>query len=154
MSANTQHHNDFTLERVYPNCKAHVWAAWSIREKKAAWMRNAALEMDFRPGGFERSGFRDDMGEHVNETRYFEIKEGERIVLAYSMAVNGRVHTVSLAAVAFMDENGGTRLRYTEQICVIPPSDGVEGRKHGWSALLDGLADYLVKDTQESVAAR
>jgi uncharacterized protein YndB with AHSA1/START domain len=110
--------------------------------------------MDFRPGGFERSRFRDDMGEHVNEGRYFEIKDGERIVLAYSMAVNGRVHTTSLATIAFRDENGGTRLTYTEQMCVVPPSDGVEGRRHGWGALLDGLGGYLVKDTQESVGAR
>jgi uncharacterized protein YndB with AHSA1/START domain len=117
-------------------------------------MRTAALEMDFRPGGFERSRFKDGMGEHVNETRYFEIKEGERIVLAYSMAVNGRVHTVSLTTIAFGDENGGTRLRYAEQMCVIPPSDGLEGRKHGWSALLDGLADYLVEDTREIASAR
>jgi hypothetical protein len=39
-------------------------------------------------------------------------------------------------------------------MCVIPPSDGVEGRKHGWSALLDELDDYLVNDTRESVPAR
>lgn len=39
------------------------------------------------------------MGAHRNETRYFEIKNGERVVLAYSMALNGRVHTVSLATV-------------------------------------------------------
>jgi uncharacterized protein YndB with AHSA1/START domain len=154
MTANSEQHRDFTIERVYPNCPAHVWAAWSIREKKAAWMRNAALEMDFRPGGFERSRFKDGMGEHINETRYFEIKEGERIVLAYSMAVNGRVHTVSLTTITFADENGGTRLTYIEQMCVIPPSDGVEGRKHGWSALLDGLADYLVEDTPANAGAR
>lgn len=154
MPEDTHYHREFTIERVYANCKAHVWAAWSIREKKAAWLRNAPLEMDFRPGGFERSRFRSDMGEHVNETRYFEIKEGERLVLAYSMAVNGRVHAISLATITFRDENGGAGLKYTEQMCVIPPSDGVEGRKHGWSALLDELDDYLVNDTRESVPAR
>ncbi|GGJ64769.1 hypothetical protein CDQ92_01905 [Sphingopyxis bauzanensis] len=90
------------------------------------------------------------MGEHNSEGRYFEIKEGERIVLAYSMAVNGRVHTVSLATILFRDENGGTRLTYTEQMCVIAPSDGVEGRKHGWNALLNGLAGYLEADTRQT----
>ncbi len=153
MTENTPYHRDFTIERVYTSCKAHVWAAWSIPAKKAAWLRNKALEMDFRPGGFERSRFRSDMGEHINETRYFEIQEGERIVLAYSMAVNGRVHTVSLTTITFKDENGGTRLKYTEQMCVVPPSDGVEGREHGWSALLDGLGDFLVEDTRERVGA-
>jgi hypothetical protein len=60
MTEDTHDHRDFTIERVYPNCKAHVWAAWSVREKKAAWFRNPMLEMDFRPGGFERSRSRSD----------------------------------------------------------------------------------------------
>jgi hypothetical protein len=63
------------------------------------------------------------------------------------MAMNGRVHTVSLATIVFLDEGGGTRLRYTEQMCVLPPSDGPQGRAHGWSALLDGLGNYLEADT-------
>ncbi|WP_395517510.1 SRPBCC domain-containing protein [Pseudorhizobium flavum] len=146
MDGQSQHHRQFTLERLYPNCRAHTWSAWSIPEKKAAWLGSARLEMDFSVGGIERSGFRDSMGEHVSEGRYFEIKEGERIVFAYSMAVNGRVHTVSLASILFKDEGGGTRLTYTEQMCVIPPSDGAEGREHGWGALLDGLAGFLAAD--------
>ena len=150
MGEQSQHHREFTLERLYPNCKEHVWAAWSIRDKKAAWLGSKDLEMDFFPGGIERSGFRNSMGEHTSEGRYFEIKEGERIVLAYSMAVNGRVHTVSLATITLEDEQGGTRLKYTEQMCVIPPSDGVEGREHGWGALLDGLAGYLAADTRQT----
>ncbi|PTE11667.1 SRPBCC domain-containing protein [Mesorhizobium helmanticense] len=143
MESRSQYHDSFTLERVYPNRKAEVWAAWSIREKKAEWLGNSALEMDFRPGGFERGAYRHATDDHVNETRYFEIVEGERIVLAYSMAVNGRIHTVSLATITFTDENGQTRLRYTEQMCIIPPSDGLRGREHGWSALLDALGSCL-----------
>jgi uncharacterized protein YndB with AHSA1/START domain len=146
MTDATHRHDSFALERVYPNCRAHVWAAWTVRDKKAAWLGAPTLEMDFRPGGFERSVFSDAMGEHVNETRYFEVKEGERIVLAYSMSVNGRIHTVSLATIVFLDEGGGTRLHYTEQMCVIPPSDGMAGRRQGWSALLDALGSYLRSD--------
>jgi uncharacterized protein YndB with AHSA1/START domain len=150
MDGQPQHHRQFTIERLYPNCKEHVWAAWSIQEKKSAWLGSEKLEMDFSIGGIERSGFRNSMGEHTSEGRYFEIKEGERIVLAYSMAVNGRVHTVSLATITFAEENGQTRLKYTEQMCVIPPSDGVEGREHGWSTLLDGLAGYLATDALQT----
>lgn len=145
----TDHQLDsFTLERVYPNCLAHVWSAWSIAEKKSAWFGGRAIDMDFRPGGSERSSFSNEMGEHTNETRYFEIREERLIVMAYSMAMNGRVHTVSLVTIAFADEGGGTRLRYTEQMCVLPPSDGAEGRTHGWAALLDGLGSYLEADTR------
>ncbi len=146
-----QHHREFTIDRVYPNGRAHVWAAWSVREKKAAWLRAGGdLEMDFRPGGGERSQFHSPMGEHTNEGRYFEILDRERIVLAYSMALNGRVHTVSLTTITFHDEGGGTRLRYTEQMCILPPSDGAEGRQHGWNALFDKLAAYLAADTRPS----
>jgi uncharacterized protein YndB with AHSA1/START domain len=141
-------HSQFTIERVYPNCPAHVWSAWSVPEKKAAWLGNDGLEMDFRPGGSERSSFRDAMGEHVNEARYFEIKDGERIVLAYSMAMNGRVHTVSLVTITLAEEGRGTRLRYMEQMCVIPPSDGAAGREHGWRALLKSLEEHLAHDTR------
>lgn len=143
MENKAQYHEEFTIERVYPNVKDEVWAAWSEREKKAEWMGAPTLEMDFRPGGSERSTFREDMGEHVNEGRYFEISQGSRIVLAYSMSLNGRIHTVSLATILFGDEKRSTRLTYTEQMCIIPPSDGLEGRKHGWGVLLDALGARL-----------
>lgn len=147
MTDPAQHHDTFTIERLYPNCVDHVWAAWSVAEKKKAWFGEGLTESDFRVGGTERNSFANDMGMHTNETRYFEIKEGERIVYAYSMAMNGTVHTVSLTTVVFADENGGTRLTYTEQMCVIPPSDGAEGRTQGWKALLDSLGKYLIADT-------
>lgn len=147
-------HDSFTIERVYPNCLAHVWSAWSIPEKKARWFGGNGDDMDFRPGGIERTSFRNEMGEHTNETRYFEIRDEQLIVLAYSMAVNGVVHAVSLTTIAFIDENGGTRLRYTEQMCVLPPSDGAKGRTQGWGALLDGLAHYLEEDTLANAGVR
>ena len=109
--------------------------------------------MDFRTGGTERSSFRDAMGEHANEARYFEIKDGERIVLAYSMAMNGRVHTVSLVTITLAEEGGGTRLHYTEQMCVLPPSDGAAGREHGWRMLLQSLERSLATDTSVDVAS-
>ena len=28
----------FTIERIYPNCRAQVWSAWAVREKKAVWL--------------------------------------------------------------------------------------------------------------------
>ena len=149
-STTAQDHATFTIDRVYPNCRAHVWSAWAVREKKAAWLGNRDLALDFRAGGAEHSVFNDQMGEHVNEGRYFEILDQQRIVLAYSMALNGRVHSVSLTTIVFEDEGGGTRLTYTEQMCVIAPSDGVEGRRHGWTSLLGNLATYLAQDERSA----
>lgn len=136
-------HDIFTIERVYEKCRDHVWSGWSDRAKKNRWMGGGIERMEFATGGRERAVFRDAMGEHVNETTYFDIVERQRIVLAYSMAMNGRVHSVSVATVAFADEGGGTRLTYVEQITVLPPSDGVPGRRHGWTALLEALDGAL-----------
>ncbi len=147
MTDQSQYEDSFTIERVYPNCRDHVWAAWSDKDKKSAWFGSGLTEMDFRAGGSERGSFRNNMGEHTKEARFFEIKEKSRIVYAYSMAMNGVVHSVSLATVLFDDEGGGTRLTYKEQMCVIPPSDGAEGRRHGWGSLLDSLQVYLAEDT-------
>lgn len=146
-------HDSFTIERTYPNCREHVWSAWATPAKKAKWFGGDVDRMDFRVGGSERAAFRDAMGEHVNETRYFELVEGERIVMAYSMAVNGRVHTVSLATVLLADAGGGTHLTFTEQMCVIPPSEGVGGRRHGWSELLGAMAAYLATDRPRTATA-
>lgn len=148
----TTMHESFTIERVYPACREHVWSAWSMPARKAKWFGGDDHGLDFRVGGREHSSFRNEMGEHVNETRYFDIVENERIVMAYSMAMNGRVHTVSLATIRFEDEGGGTRLIFTEQMCVIPPSDDVEGRRHGWGALLDGLEGFLASDGRKASA--
>ncbi len=147
MNEQAQYEDAFTIERVYPNCRDHVWAAWADAEMKRKWFGNGFISMEFRVGGTERGAFSNDMGEHTKNATYFEIKDKERIVYAYSMAMNGTVHTVSLATILFADEGGGTRLTYKEQMCIIPPSDGAEGRKHGWGALLDALAGYLEADT-------
>lgn len=150
MSQPAQSHDTLVIERVFPNCLAHVWSAWASLEKKRGWFGDGLEQLEFEPGGLERSSFITSMGVHDNESRYFEIKHQERIIFAYSMALNGRIHSVSLATLAFADENGGTRISYTEQICVVGPSDGVEGRRAGWMDLFDSLADYLIQDTRSA----
>jgi uncharacterized protein YndB with AHSA1/START domain len=140
-------HDRFTLERVYPRCLAHVWAAWSGRERKWAWFGSGALPedyvLDFRTGGSETARFASPMGTHENRTIYLDIQPERHIAFAYSMALEGRVHSASVATVQFFDEGGGTRLLFTEQIAAIGPSDGVEGRRHGWGELLSGLGRWL-----------
>lgn len=145
------HTDSFTIERVLAKCPAHVFSAWTDPDKKRKWFIGDTVDarshaFDIRVGGCDRSSFSNDMGVHENETRYFEIIEDELIVFAYSMAMNGRVHSVSLVTVRFADENGGTRLTYTEQMSVVAPSDGARGREHGWGALLDNMTAFLETD--------
>ena len=145
-----QVHETITIERILPNRRDRVWSAWASIEKKKSWFGHGMTKLEFKPGGAEHLTMVTDIGTHTNETRYFEIEDRERIVFAYSMALNGRIHTVSLATVIFADHGDGTRLTYTEQMCVIPPSDGAEGRKQGWQALLEALEGFLATDTKVS----
>lgn len=144
-------HESFTITRTYEKCRAHVWSAWSDRNKKWRWLRGDTavppeFVFDFRVGGEERSTFTSPMGKHENHTVFFDIKDEEHIVYSYSMAMNGRVHSVSVATVTFTDAGGGTTMTYVEQITLIGPSDGAEGRQHGWSALFDQIEPLLTAE--------
>ncbi len=144
-------HERFTLERVYPRCLAHVWSAWTARDRKWAWYGNGPVPadyvLDFRTGGSEVAAFTSPMGRHENRTTYLDVQPERHIAFAYSMALNGRVHSASVTTVQFFDEGGGTRLVFTEQIASIGPSDGMEGRRHGWGEILSGLGRWLEETT-------
>ena len=144
-------HDTFTIERTLRACRAHVFAAWRLPELKRRWFveqegpgaSGGDYALDFRVGGWETSRFElregPGAGEHRKQAVFLEIVDEERIVYAYTMAMNGRVHSASLVTVAFSDDSGGTRMVFTEQGAYFPPSDGVTGRRHGWEALLDRL---------------
>ncbi len=143
--------DSFRIERTLNKCPAHVFSAWSDPSKKLQWFRDPAMPdsgyvCDFSVGGREYGAFESEMGRHENETRYFEIVQDELIVFAYSMALNGRVHSVSLVTLRFDDQDGGTRLTYVEQMCVIGQSDGAAGRQHGWGALLNRMQAVLEQE--------
>jgi uncharacterized protein YndB with AHSA1/START domain len=145
-------HEGFRLERIYPRCLAHVWSAWTDPARKWAWFgadgpMPADYVLDFRPGGVERARFTSPMGEHENRTTYLDIADQRHIAFAYAMALNGRVHSASVATVEFFDHGGGTRLVFTESIATIGPSDGKAGREHGWAELLAALDRRLTAET-------
>ena len=94
MTVPKQVHETIVIERILPNCLAHVWSAWASSEKKKTWFGKGLTTFDFQPGGTEQLTHVSEMGTHTNETRYFEIKDFERVVFAYSVALTWRVHTV------------------------------------------------------------
>ena len=49
MGEQSQHHREFTLERLYPNCKEHVWAV-SIRAVTRARDARAMLNVPMMKG--------------------------------------------------------------------------------------------------------
>jgi uncharacterized protein YndB with AHSA1/START domain len=146
-------HESFTITRTYAKCLAHVWSAWSDGPKKRRWMAGDdmtadanAFAFDFSVGGVERHAFESPMGKHENRTTYFDIADEQRIVFAYSMSLNGRVHSVSVATVTFAEDGGGTRVEFAEQITLIGDSDGAEGRTQGWTALLESVDKTLTDE--------
>lgn len=148
-------HDSFTLERQIAASAATVFDCWADPVKKKHWFVESdgpgwderEYTLDFRVGGTETGRFvltdGPGAGEHRNTTYFLEIETDQRIVFAYTMALNGRIHSASLATVTFEPNEGGTRLVYTEQITTIGQSDGAAGRSHGWTHLLNSLEAAL-----------
>ncbi len=151
-------HESFSLERLIAASPARVFKTWADPALKRAWFvdsdgpdwQERDYALDFRVGGMETGRFvlasGPGAGEHRNVTHYLDIVPDERIVYAYTMAHDGRIHSASLATVALGAENGGTRLTYTEQGSYFGGSDGAQGRQHGWTHLLNALQSVAEKE--------
>ena len=146
-------HDDFTLTRDIAASPAQVFACWSRPDLKRAWFvtevggpdwETVEYSQDFRVGGRDHGRFLmhggPGAGAHENVTHYLDIQPGSRISFAYTMALNGRIHSASLVTVTLAAEGGGTRLSYREQAAFFPPSDMTAGRSHGVGLQLDALA--------------
>jgi uncharacterized protein YndB with AHSA1/START domain len=146
MAALEVRQDSFEIVRTLRKGPAQVWAAWADEGRKRRWMvgdGSASFESDFRVGGAEWSAFDSPMGRHENRTTFLAIEEGRLIAFAYSMALDGRVHSASVTAVTFEEEAGGTRLAFREQITTFGPSDDAGMRQHGWGAILDRIEASL-----------
>lgn len=145
-------HATFGIERRYAASPATVFAAFSDAEKKRLWFASGGVlehSLDFRVGGVERTRSRGTLGPggpavvFGNDSVYVDIAQNERIVLAYSMAVDGRRISVSLATFEFRADGAGTLLQFTEQSAFFEGSDGAAMREMGWRHLLDTLTAVL-----------
>ncbi len=157
-------HDTFTIVREIAACREHVFAAWANPELKRRWFVDSDgpqwterdYRLDFRVGGRETGRFilteGPGAGEHANVTHYLDIVDGERIAFAYTMAIDGRIHSASLTTVTFEDKGGGTRLSYTEQGAFFGASDGAQMRRGGWVKLLEAL-DGVLEETKGQMGA-
>jgi uncharacterized protein YndB with AHSA1/START domain len=149
-------HGTFVIERRYPAAPGRVFAAFSDPEKKRRWFAESSrqveeLQMDFRVGGVERTCTR--MGPSTpfpgaaltNVTNYQDIVPDQRIVFAYTMAMEGRRFSASLATIEFLSSGTGTRMIFTEQSAFFEGADGAERREAGWRELLERLETELMR---------
>ncbi len=147
-------HGSFVIERSYPSTIERVFAAFSDPNKKRKWFAEGkafdvlGYELDFRVGGTERSQFRAKGGPmqgraFTNDTTYLDIEANRRIVFAYTMALDGRRFSASLATVELIADGSGTELVFTEQGAFWEGADGAQMREQGWGGLLEALGREL-----------
>jgi len=153
MTDQTIVHNTFVIARAYPKPVETVFAAFAEPAKKRRWYAQSkdadTYEMDFRVGGIERAHSR--MGASTpfpgatlaNEGSHLDIVANARIVIASTMALDGRRFSASLATFAFAAAAKGTELVFTHQGAFFEGADGPRMREDGWRALLDRLAAEL-----------
>lgn len=148
--------HDFTIERRLRQAPAQAFRAFADPELKRRWFgvpdgwTDARHEIDFRVGGSEVSVGRDPSGTlHEFHSRYHDIVEGERIVFAYDLLLDGRLISVSLTTVELRPggdgdgDGGGTHLVFTEHGAFLDGLEDPAEREHGTGLLLDGLAAFL-----------
>jgi uncharacterized protein YndB with AHSA1/START domain len=145
-------HDTFVLERAYPTAPERVFAAFADTARKRLWFAESSghdvesFEMDFRIGGAEQARYRfkpDGPFPGVSMSSdgiYLEITPDRRIVLAHSMAMDGRIFSASLVTIELLPTATGTDLICTHQGAFFEGADGPAMRKEGWRLLLEQLA--------------
>lgn len=144
-------HATFAIDRVFAATPAQVFAAWSSAQAKGRWFVAPSTEwtllereLDFRVGGRERARGHWASGVVTDfQAIYNDIVPDQRIVYTYSMHMDERKISVSLATVEFKQANPGTRLIVTEQGAFLDGYDDAGSRERGTRALLDQLGASL-----------
>jgi uncharacterized protein YndB with AHSA1/START domain len=144
-------HASFHLERRYDAPVERVWRALTDQAAKAKWFGGPPGEwellertMDVREGGRELAKGRFKSGMvSTFEASYHDVVRHERLVYRYTMHLNDKKISVSLATMELKQDNGGTRLMVTEQGAFLDGYDDAGSREHGTGYLLDRLGASL-----------
>jgi uncharacterized protein YndB with AHSA1/START domain len=145
-------HGIFHIERTVTASRARVFAAFTDPEAKVKWFAAPSGEwttversMDVRAGGSERligrwkSGMVTDFA-----ATYLDIVPDTRLVYTYTMHIDDRKISISLATIEISDAGDGrTKLRITEQGAFLDGYDDAGAREHGTNLLTDRLVASL-----------
>jgi uncharacterized protein YndB with AHSA1/START domain len=142
-------HATFTIERTYDASPARVFAAWAEPATKIKWFGDPTApagnyQLDFRVGGDEISRGGPPGGPvYTYRANYAEIVPAERIVSTYTMDMDERRISVSVATLEFKKAGSGTRMVYTEQAVYFDGLDTAKQREIGCTEIMDALGRYL-----------
>lgn len=160
--ARTVNHDTIVIERAYDATPTQVFGAFSSQEAKAAWFAvpdetfpEIEFTLDFRIGGRETNlGRLADGSQILYDAGFEDIVIDSRIVVAYTMSLQGRRISTSLQTLEFVPDGNRTRLILTEQIAIFDGLDTVAQRRQGIGELLDGLGRALAGIDVEPPATR
>jgi uncharacterized protein YndB with AHSA1/START domain len=144
-------HGSFHLERSYDAPVARVWKALTDDAAKQKWfggtVKNWELlerEMDVRVGGRERLKGRWESGlVSTFDAVYHDVAANERLVYSYTMHLDDKKISVSLATMQLKAEGGRTMLAVTEQGAFLDGYVDAGSREQGTGHLLDALGASL-----------
>ena len=143
-------HGAFTITRALPHAPAVVYRAFADPQAKARWFAGGgeltvlARELDVRVGGREIAKARWKNGNvSAFEAVYLDVVPEARLVYAYTLHLNERMISVSLATVEFAAAGGGCELRITEQGAFLDGYEDKGAREHGTRQLIELMAATL-----------
>jgi uncharacterized protein YndB with AHSA1/START domain len=141
----------FSIERTWPVARAQVFKALTDPVAKAKWFGRTpgytqlSREVDIRPGGREHLSGRWESGlVSTFDAIYHDIIQDERIVYSYTMHLDQRKISVSLATFELKMSGMATRLIMTEQGAYLDGYDDAGSRERGSGFLLDALGESLL----------
>jgi uncharacterized protein YndB with AHSA1/START domain len=147
MSERKVKHGSFTIERKFEASSALVYSAFATEKGKQAWFSGPSdswsLEdrgFDFRIGGSEALTGKWKSGMITRfDAHYHDIVPDERIIYSYTMHVDGKKISVSLATIEFKKGGADTLLVLNEQGVFLDGYDDSGSRERGTIGLIDKL---------------
>lgn len=146
------HYGVFSIERTYKHAPERVFRAFEDAEAHFRWFVSgegweiSSWTHDFKVGGHAHGTFRPEGHPSMfgNDTWHLEIEPARRIVVAYTMTLDGKPMSHSLAVTElYSDGKGGCRLIYTEQGAYYGDENDVKNRRAGCDELFGKLEAEL-----------